>query len=354
MKYKLKKELTKEDLIYTKWIVNNPDKSKALHLIANSLGMSSGIDCTKEKLNKICETKDHLKYYSKFILFKNIHLCYPMFEDWFDKAIEKEMNFDDWFEEDKSNSVQTIEPMILENVDLTGFSLNSDNSVTPDCKINELEMPTEKEMERTSKIVAEAEMDKVKNREGTFMWAVEQMKQGKNLICNALSKELYLAKDGFVIGFFYRENGNLTKHQGIDIEFIEATDWEIFEEKSLVLIIEKQRDKHIKESLIIPNKIRICSGDIKKLQDENIEINKIFGMKVVEDDTLLENEMVLSFEDPNTFGDFEVSENGLIWLHTFYKDDNDKIHKFQTNLTCTSRKKDLEKAIKRAREIKNE
>ena len=76
-----------------------------------------------------------------------------------------------------------------------------------------------------------------------------------------------------------------------------------------------------------------------------------FGYEFKERNT--NNEIIFKklVKKENKFGDFEVSDNGMIWLNTQFKDDNDKIHKFATNLTCKSRKDDLDKAIKLAREL---
>lgn len=68
------------------------------------------------------------------------------------------------------------------------------------------------------------------NPVGTFSWAVEQMKDGKKVRCKKLAKELYLCKEGYVITFKSIKDNSNTTFQGLDIDFIEATDWEIVEE----------------------------------------------------------------------------------------------------------------------------
>lgn len=64
---------------------------------------------------------------------------------------------------------------------------------------------------------------------GTFTWAVQQMKEGKKVRCKKLAKELYLCKEGYVITFKSIKDNSNTTFQGLDIDFIDATDWEIYE-----------------------------------------------------------------------------------------------------------------------------
>jgi len=124
-----------------------------------------------------------------------------------------------------------------------------------------------------------------------FMEAVKAMKEG-NRVQRGNWKNSYLIDKEGTIHTHLRLNGIL-------VEDVEATDWEIYEEVSL-RSIQEGIDAFRENNTAIPNRIRLHSKNIEKLHLEDSVI-EIFGLKIETDDFLNETEAIVYYEEEPEF-----------------------------------------------------
>jgi hypothetical protein len=137
-----------------------------------------------------------------------------------------------------------------------------------------------------------------------FMWAVEQMKQGKKVRRNHWQNwEGFALHNADGIGLMFTNNRYMSDK--ISISDIEATDWEIFEEEITWEEITKKIRNQLEVSPESPTTIRLNSKVIKILENQILrhtsrggdKITRIFNMFLIEDDTLKDSEFLLSDEE---------------------------------------------------------
>ncbi len=206
MKYKLKKELTREDLIDTKWRVDTPEKSKTLQLIAFGFGF-------------------HWSSQVKRVLYKERDFLYVGNDNYlgtgstvnsFKWSNKKEMKFDDWFEEDREYRGYQV------------YSIIKDEAMKiakEDNNIIELFLAENCELVHSDK--NKETYIKYNHPKGTFMWAVEQELEHEIFRKSKPNKFLRENKFG-ELDMVYQEGAK--NHTGLTKDDINATDWEIFEE----------------------------------------------------------------------------------------------------------------------------
>ena len=93
MVYKLKKQLTAEELVDTKWVVNDDDKQTTIFKLANKFSLHIYFGITY-KVNP----SENIHYY---LIGNEINVNLSI--------KHKEMNFDEWFEEELESSTMCTE-----------------------------------------------------------------------------------------------------------------------------------------------------------------------------------------------------------------------------------------------------
>jgi hypothetical protein len=153
-------------------------------------------------------------------------------------------------------------------------------------------------------IVFKSEGVELVNGQHDFMWAVEQMKQGKKVRRNHWQNwEGFALHNADGIGLMFTNNRYMSDK--ISISDIEATDWEIFEEEITWEEITKKIRNQLEVSPESPTTIRLNSKVIKILENQILrhtsrggdKITRIFNMFLIEDDTLKDSEFLLSDEE---------------------------------------------------------
>ncbi len=207
MKYKLKKELTRYDLVNTKWKLDSPEKSNILHDKAVEWGF---------KENNMARGKGQLY----FDVDSNIGYMVDFEADYFNSVSDKEMKFNDWFEEDKAKIIdgeerlgkvtgcgKRFEEYKLKCRTYVNHSGYDYTVLCDDCKK-----------------LSKKRLVKNKPEEGSFLWAIESGEK----IRKPNWKEgnyIYVSHSGR-IKFKDGTSATLFKEQ------IKATDWEIYEEEN--------------------------------------------------------------------------------------------------------------------------
>lgn len=222
-KYKLKEgvTLTKEDFIMTYWRIIDLEKREAL--IEHSLQFNNIRYPTIES-----DKKEHI-----FILFDEGSLiCWEeiKLENTLHKY--KQMNFDDYFEEDLKQQSLTLDEFSNE---ITGMYYDELEEFVGEYYQEFLSNHISEREEEVIKTFIKENLQVVHedgkpyrveyiHPEGTFMWAVEQMKQGKELRAKSMKQSIIM--NGFGWMFWKGTKDRYSPSTGD----MESTDWEIYEE----------------------------------------------------------------------------------------------------------------------------
>lgn len=205
MNYKLKpgKQLTKEELFETYF------ESKDLE--------------HKEFLMNYFETIG----FNKFGSIENNRLSLILYDDYkFSDCTDssslkqkfKKMNFNDWFEEDIE--ILCDKCLVLHSPQ----NCPEKTKVNHDSYVEGLGDGMKAQSDNVTVI-------KNKPEENSFMWAVEQMKQGEKVRRESdINKDFFLFLDNSKVICYKTRTGNEGTTCPINIEELEATDWEIFKE----------------------------------------------------------------------------------------------------------------------------
>lgn len=184
MKYKLKKPLTKEDLINTKWLIDAPEKCEALLLESIPLGF-----------NDLLKLKRHLVA-KVFYFHENNRVEWDRYAgNIFLESIKKEMNFDDWFEED---------------IKIFGMGIEG-NMHKP------LTENMQKQLREDSIFLNAEDYGKYK---GTWMWAVKQIGEGKKVRRHSWGNDSCYILNDFSL---------------LELDDFGGNDWELYEDESIEL-----------------------------------------------------------------------------------------------------------------------
>ena len=223
------KKLTREVLCRSKWRVT-PEQSKRLQELAFELGFKWISETIIKELDK-----PYLFFkFDKFTRQDSITYVSENSEQFFIDYKSTERKFEDYFEENDSVFIDEAENITEETWDEAKKIIHE---VVENVSIINSERKEDAIKEFAKRFMEIEEHSdsweiKLRHPEGTFMWAVNQMKQGKKVRRN------FWAEKSLYIKLIDDAGNNFTYASGIiysaGLDSIEATDWEIYEENKFV------------------------------------------------------------------------------------------------------------------------